>query len=135
MQDIAEAIGRERVAAVVAHFYERVRQHPTLAAPFAILQDWPQHLEYLTHFWWVSLGGKRYLQYGYAVAQKHAEAGFTPELLVDWLALFREVVRAELPAELASGWLERADKIGESLTYMHKFQQSGGKAARLSHPA
>jgi len=126
MQDIAETIGRERVAAVVDHFYERIRQHPTLATPFAIVDDWPLHKEYLTHFWWVSLGGKRYLQYGYAVAQKHTEAGFTPALLVDWLTLFREVLVAEL----------RAEKIGESLRYMHEFQsRDGDKPTRLYRPA
>lgn len=135
MQDIAETIGRERVAAVVDHFYARVRQHPTLAEPFGVVQDWPLHLTYLTHFWWVSLGGQRYLHYGYAVAQKHAEAGFTPELLVDWLALFREVLCAELPAELAAGWLTRAEKIGESLRYMHEFQQKGNRPGKLYQPA
>ncbi len=137
MQDIAEAIGRDRVAAVVDRFYNRIQQHPTLAAPFRIVQDWPQHKEYLAHFWWVSLGGQRYMTYGYRVAEKHAEAGFTPALLVDWLALFETVVQEELPPELAAGWLERAQKIGESLRYMYNFQQNsnGRPGPRLYHLA
>lgn len=137
MQDIAEYIGQDRVAAVVDTFYNRIQQHPTLAAPFAVVRDWPAHKAILTHFWWVSLGGRRYLQYPYAVASKHMEAGFTPALLKDWLALFEEVIRGELPPDLAGGWLERARKIGESLTYMVEFQQRQGTGLndQLAHPA
>lgn len=123
MQDIADAIGRERVALVVDRFYDRIRQHPSLQYPFASVHDWPAHKEILTHFWWVTLGGKRYLDYSYRVAVKHAEAGFTPALLADWLALFHEIIQAEIPADLAAGWLERAERIGQSLTYMHEVAQ------------
>ena len=125
MQDIAELIGKDRIAHVVKVFYSRVRAHPSLGIPFARVHDWPEHEAVLTHFWWVTLGGKRYLDYPYAVARKHMEAGFTPELLVDWLALFRETVAAEVPAEMAAGWLERAERIGVSLTYMHEAAAKG----------
>jgi hemoglobin len=136
MQDIADDIGRERVARVVDVFYERIQTHPILQGPFAGVHDWPSHKEILTHFWWVTLGGKRYLNYPYAVARKHNEAGFTPELLVDWLALFREVVNAELPPELADGWIKRAEVIGQSLNHMHSIATQGGMAPRsLGHPA
>ncbi len=136
MKDIAELIGRERVARVVQVFYARIRQHPTLATPFARVHDWIQHEAILSHFWWVSLGGERYLDYSYTVARKHLEAGFTPELLVEWLALFREVLQAELPEELADGWFKRAELIGESLTHMHGVQTRGGVInPRLFRPA
>ena len=136
MLDIAEDIGRERVARIVNVFYERIQAHPTLQGPFAIVHDWPVHEEILTHFWWVTLGGKRYLDYPYAVARKHNEAGFTPELLVDWLALFREVINNELPTDLASGWIQRAEMIGQSLTYMHEVATRGGMARPgTGHPA
>lgn len=126
MQDIAEQIGRERVADVVDVFYERVRQHPTLSEPFARVHDWPEHKAVLAHFWWVSLGGQRYLNYDYAVARKHEAAGFTPALLQDWLTLFRTTIRERLSEpELASGWIARAELIGESLTHMHAVLQRG----------
>src|SRR5690606_22420918 len=121
MQDIAHLISREQVADVVDQFYERIRQHPTLREPFAVVQDWPEHKAILTHFWWVSLGGKRYLDYRYEVARKHMEAGFTPALLTDWLALFRETLREVLEPTLAEPWIKRAEMIGESLTMMHEF--------------
>ncbi len=127
MQDIADAIGRERVTRVVDIFYDRIQQHPTLATPFQRVHDWPAHKAILTHFWWVTLGGKRYMDYPYMVARKHEEAGFTPALLQEWLTLFRTTVQEEIPATLAAGWMERAERIGESLTYMHE-------SARRGHP-
>lgn len=120
MRDIAHEIGRDRVAETVAAFYSQVRQHPTLSVPFARVHDWPHHLEILTHFWWVTLGGERYLDYSYQVPSKHAEAGFTPELLIDWLTLFRKTLDAHLPAEQAEAWYARAEKIGRSLKMLHE---------------
>jgi hemoglobin len=136
MQDIAELIGRERVTRVVQIFYDRIRQHPTLSAPFARVHDWPEHEAILTHFWWVSLGGERYLDYSYAVARKHLDAGFSPELLEEWLALFRSVLQSELPEALAAGWIKRAELIGESLTHMHAVQTRGASPnPKLFRPA
>lgn len=120
MRDIAHEIGRDRIAEVVAAFYSAVRQHPTLSVPFARVHDWPAHLEILTHFWWVTLGGERYLDYSYQVPAKHAEAGFTPELLQDWLALFQTTLTSHLPPDQAVPWIERARKIGTSLNLLHE---------------
>ncbi|MFT3735079.1 MAG: group III truncated hemoglobin [Rhodocyclaceae bacterium] len=121
MRDIATELGLERVADVVARFYAAIRVHPQLAAPFARVSDWPAHEQILTHFWWVTLGGKRYMEYRYRVADKHIESGFTPELLVQWLALFADTLRSSLPSELAEPWLARATHIGESLRQLHAF--------------
>jgi hemoglobin len=124
MQDIADAIGKERVTRVIDRFYDRIQEHARLKIPFAVVRDWVHHKEILTHFWWVTLGGERYLDYSYTVANKHQESGFTPALLGDWLPLFHEIVREEVPEKtLADGWLERADRIGQSLTYLHEVTQ------------
>ncbi|HTH94065.1 MAG TPA: group III truncated hemoglobin [Rhodocyclaceae bacterium] len=120
MRDIANDIGRERIAQTVTAFYAQVRQHPTLSIPFARVDDWPHHLEVLIQFWWVSLGGERYLGYDYQVPAKHAAAGFTPELLVDWLALFKQTLESHLPADLAAAWYARAERIGNSLRMLHE---------------
>ena len=129
MQDIASAIGLDRVTEVVSDFYDRVQQHPTLGVPFGIVDDWPEHKAHLAHFWWVTLGGRPYRDKPYQVAHKHALAGFTPELLVDWLALFRQTLEQHLPAELAAQWYARAANIGRSLVYMHEFRQRQSHAA------
>lgn len=135
MQDIAHQIGRERVAEVVAAFYAQVRVHPTLSVPFARVTDWPHHLEILTHFWWVSLGGERYLDYSYEVPRKHAEAGFTPDLLQDWLALFQQTLLEHLSPELAVPWIERARKIGTSLKLLHELGHLQGPGPGSLPPA
>lgn len=135
MRDIAQDIGHERVADVVDRFYAKVRIHPTLAQPFARVQDWHAHLEHLTHFWWVTLGGQRYLNYSYNVPQRHAETGFTPELLVDWLALFRTTLHEVLPDELAEPWMARAERIGESLRLMHELGHFPRPATQGPQPA
>jgi hemoglobin len=134
MLDIAHTIGKDRVAAVVSDFYDQVREHETLGVPFSIVHDWPEHKAHLTHFWWVTLGGKPYRDAPYRVADKHAQAGFTPELLVDWLALFRQTLERHLPDELVQQWYARATHIGRSLVYMHEFREQrraieGGAAA------
>lgn len=121
MQPIAEIIGKERIVAVMNDFYDRVRVHPTLSVPFGIVHDWDTHKAHIGHFWWVTLGGKPYRERAYDVAARHNAAGFTPALLVDWLALFEETLHRHLPDELADPWLERARNIGRSLNLLYEF--------------
>src|SRR4051812_31659617 len=129
MQDIAQRIGRDKVIDVVGVFYDAIQRHPTLSKPFGIVHDWVEHKAHLAHFWWVTLGGKPYRDKPYRVAEKHAEAGFTPALLVDWLALFRTTLAAHLPNDVAEQWYARAENIGRSLTYMHEFREAGRSRA------
>ncbi|HEY9102841.1 group III truncated hemoglobin [Chitinimonas sp.] len=136
MRDIALEIGHSAVAGVVSDFYDRVVRHPSLAQPFAVVEDWPLHKSHLTHFWWVTLGGERYLDYQYNVPPKHEAAGFTPALLTEWLDLFRTVVRAHLSEALADRWIERAERIGLSLKAMHEFAKGGPRRQHtLAEPA
>ena len=123
MHDIATDVGLEKVKAVIGDFYDRVREHPTLARPFEIVDDWEEHKAHLSHFWWVTLGGRPYRNKPYQVADKHALAGFTPELLVDWLSLFRVTLNRHLPADTAEQWFARAANIGRSLTLMHEVRR------------
>lgn len=132
MLDIAQLIGRDKVAEVVSAFYDAIQRHQTLSVPFGVVDHWPEHKAHLAHFWWVTLGGKPYRDKPYRVAEKHAEAGFTPELLTDWLALFRETLDRHLSADLAAQWYARAANIGRSLTYMHEFRQSRQSGTRAA---
>jgi len=131
MTPIADEIGRERVAVVVARFYRRVRAHPTLAEPFARVTDWAEHEAKLTHFWWTTLGGARYRDEELAVGRAHRDVGVTPALLTDWLGLFRATLAEEpLADELLLGWLERAERIGQSLLYLAQFTAEQRAARR-----
>jgi hemoglobin len=124
MQDISHRLGLDTVTRVVSDFYDEVQRHSRLSVPFGIVHDWAEHKQHLAHFWWVTLGGKPYRTEPYRVADKHAAAGFTPALLVDWLALFREVLDRHLSEDLADQWYARAANIGRSLEYMHEFRMN-----------
>ena len=124
MRDIASDVGLEKVKAIIGDFYDRVQDHPTLAGPFEIVDDWDEHKAHLSHFWWVTLGGRPYRNKPYQVADKHAMAGFTPELLVDWLSLFQATLNRHLPAHTAEQWFARAANIGRSLKLMYELRQA-----------
>lgn len=115
MQSIAEQLGWETIHRVVDRFYRQIQTHPTLAGPFSNVENWPHHKERLTYFWWVVLGGARTRQEFYDPVGKHFNAGFTPDLLADWMTLFRTTVEQHAPAPLAAAWTEAAGKIGDGL--------------------
>lgn len=117
--NLAHAIGKTTMTATVHSFYEQVRAHPVLSVPFLRVHDWPTHLDKIVHFWWVGLGGERYLDYNYQMPTKHAEAGFTPDFYAIWIGLFESTLNANLPPELAQPWLARAQNIGRAMTMMH----------------
>ena len=131
MEPIAQRIGRERIAQVVDTFYDRVQKDPGLAMPFSVVQNWPRHKEIITHFWWTTLGGERYLDYSYNVVKKHRGVGFTTGLLKNnWLPLFERTIREQLSDDLADAWITQAQRIGRALEMNHQFwieQQNSGK--------
>lgn len=113
-----------QIAAVVDAFYDRVQADPSLSVPFAVVKDWPKHKAIISHFWWMTLGGERYMDYAYNVAPKHREVGFTPDLLdANWLPLFEQTMRELLPTELADIWMAQAKRIGGSLKLHFEFAQ------------
>ena len=112
---LAETIGRPLIAQVVDQFYERIRTHPTLAAPFGHVPDWPLHKQRLSYFWWVALGGERDQNFQYHVGMKHFQHGFNRALLADWLALFGQTVQDLLPEPQAEIWLALARRMGDGL--------------------
>lgn len=114
-------IGLETVRAVVDDFYDRIQRHPTLAERFAVVEDWDEHKARLTHFWWISLGGQAYAPYRYRIGEKHAPVGVTHALVDDWLALFRTTLDDHLPTHLADAWIERAERMGDSLRMLSDF--------------
>lgn len=119
---LAEIIGKESIWTVVDDFYNRIQDHTRLAVPFSVIQDWPEHKAHIAHFWWVSMGGLRYRNDTYNVAEKHMAVGFTPDLLADWLALFESTLRERLAEDVANAWLKRARNIGKSLVLMYEHQ-------------
>lgn len=112
---------------VVDDFYTRIQNDPVLKVPFESVHDWPEHIERLTHFWWIRLGGTAYLFTQYNPIIKHYMAGFNKELLSRWLQIFHETLKDNLSPVQAELWTLIAQSIGQSLAIkneLYKQEQS-----------
>lgn len=101
--------------AVVDDFYTRIQHDPILKVPFQSVADWPEHIERLTHFWWVRFGGKPYLLNHYNPVAKHFFAGFNRELLARWLSIFHATLADHLTPEQVQLWKVISERMGQAL--------------------
>ncbi len=106
----------EQVFSVVDTFYQRIQIDEILKVPFQSVHDWPEHIDRITHFWWIRLGGTPYLFTTYNPVQKHFEAGFNKELLERWLSIFKSVQEEKLNQQQVAVWSFIAERIGQGLT-------------------
>lgn len=100
---------------VVDDFYTRIQSDPILQVPFRSVHDWPEHIERLTHFWWMKFGGKPYLFGHYNPVPKHYFAGFNRELLGHWLSLFHSTLKDHLTPAQSTLWILISSRMGEGL--------------------
>lgn len=101
---------------VVDDFYTRIQNDSVLRVPFGSVGDWPEHIQRLTHFWWVRFGGKPYLFNHYNPVAKHFFAGFNREFLTRWLSIFHETLQGHLKPEQAMLWKMISERMGEALS-------------------
>ena len=104
------------IARVVHGFYERARADALLGPVFAarIAADgWPAHLARMVAFW----SSVMLMEGGYHGRPMQAHAALPVEAahFDRWLALFRETARALAPPAAAAAFVERAERIAESL--------------------
>jgi len=104
------------IQAVVEDFYTRIQFDPVLEVPFRSVHDWPEHIERLTHFWWIRFGGDAYLFSHYNPVLKHFFAGFNADLLSRWLKMFHETLKSKLSAPQYELWSLISSKMGEALS-------------------
>lgn len=113
---------------VVDDFYHRIQNDPVLQVPFQSVHDWPEHIDRITHFWWIRMGGSPYAFAQYNPVAKHYFAGFNQELLKRWLNLFHETLKDHLSPKHVELWLAVAEAIGRGLTIKDQmFRESQGK--------
>lgn len=105
---------------VVDDFYARVQMDSALKIPFNSVQDWPHHIEHITHFWWTRFGGRSYLFNYYNPVPKHFFSGFNRELLSRWLSIFDSVLVDKLNADQRNIWKVISEKMGESLFFKNE---------------
>lgn len=106
----------DEILRVVDDFYTRIQNDPVLQVPFKSVGDWPEHIQKLTHFWWVRFGGKPYLFNYYNPVPKHFFVGFNRDLLTRWLFVFQETLQSHLTSEQAALWRLVSERMGEGLS-------------------
>jgi hemoglobin len=105
----------EEMDNVVKKFYAKVAVDDHLQGPFSVVEDWPHHIDRLTHFWWIRFGGKPYMDVMYNPIERHFETGFSKGLLEIWLGLFQDVLNENLTIAQSELWFDFAGRIGEAL--------------------
>ncbi len=121
---------------VVDDFYTRVQSDPLLQIPFQSVHDWPEHIDRITHFWWIRLGGEPYSFAEYNPVQKHFFAGFNSTFLSRWLELFHETLKTHLREDQIQLWTLITQRMGQALSMKNEYfkqhfeeqQRSLGKA-------
>ncbi len=110
----ATGIDEAMIERLVHRFYDRVRADPLLGPVFAArIADWGPHLDKMCAFWSsVALMTGRY--HGQPVVA-HRDLPVGADHFDRWLALFRATARAECPPAAADHFIERAERIAESL--------------------
>lgn len=111
----------EDIFRVVDDFYTRIQHDPVLQIPFQSVEDWPEHVQRLTHFWWIRFGGEPYLSAMYSPVSKHFFAGFNRDLLTHWLTLFHDTLKTHLKADQIALWKLVSERMGEALTMKNEF--------------
>lgn len=116
---IAEQVARTgidetMIRRLVEDFYSQVRRDPALAPIFkAHVHDWTIHIDTLCDFWsGVALMTGRYK--GKPVI-KHAPLPAHATHFARWLHLFRDSANRICPPAAASFFIERAERVAESL--------------------
>jgi len=102
------------IAALVARFYGKARQDPTIGPLFnEVVADWDEHLRNIADFWSsVMLTTGRYHGNPMAAHLKHP---IRPEFFSRWLELWHETTAELFPAEEAAQFGFKAERIAESL--------------------
>jgi|SRR5690606_17186023 len=112
---VEAGITEEMIHDVVHTFYAKVRADDLLGPIFnREIADWDEHLDKLCAFWSsVTLMTGRYKGRPMPVHARLPDA--TSEGFVRWLGLFRETVNDLCPPEAAALFIDRSQRIAESL--------------------
>ncbi|MGD9801993.1 MAG: group III truncated hemoglobin [Hyphomicrobiaceae bacterium] len=127
----AVGIDEAAIRTLVHAFYARVRRDPLLGPIFnAKVADWDEHLAKLCDFWSsVTLMSGRYKG-----TPMHAHAAIpeiAPHHFEQWLNLFRETAREHCQPAAADLFIDRAERIAQSLEMGIALTRGTGPLATL----
>lgn len=133
---VAVGISEEMIRRLVHAFYARVRRDAVLGPIFddAIDDGWDDHLAKLCDFWSsVILMTGRYK--GQPMPAHARLPDIEPSHFRRWLEIFRETAAEIAPSEAAALFVNRAERIGESLKLGIAFHHGELPSAWCSRPA
>lgn len=112
---LAAGVTEPMIRRLVETFYAEVRRDPLLGPIFeGRIRDWPEHLDKLSAFWSsVVLMTGRYK--GRPMPVHMAIPEISREHFERWLFLFRGTAKAVCPPPAAALFIDRAERIAESL--------------------
>jgi len=113
---VCPEVDRAFIGRLVRSFYSRVRRNDRLGPIFAevIGDNWEPHLEKMTEFWCsVILKSRSY--HGRPVPAHMKLQQVREDDFDIWLSLFRETAVELCPAGVADVFVERAERIAQSL--------------------
>ncbi|HEV7137890.1 MAG TPA: group III truncated hemoglobin [Steroidobacteraceae bacterium] len=114
--EIAERTGIDAplIDRLVRTFYGKVRQDPVLGPVFAArIADWEPHLQRMGEFW-SSVALMSGVYHGRPM-EKHLPLPVDGRHFDRWLGLFREAAREVCPPVAAVHFIERAERVAQSL--------------------
>ena len=134
---LAAGVTEPMIRDLVHAFYAEVRRDAMLGPIFeARVRDWPEHLAKLCAFWSsVVLMTGRYK--GRPMPVHAAIPGLARAHFERWLTLFRATAKSVCPAPAAALFIDRAERIAESLHLGISLERSGGPlgdAVKFSAP-
>jgi truncated hemoglobin YjbI/tellurite resistance-related uncharacterized protein len=104
-----------QILPVLERFYERVRGDPMLGSVFAVVADWPEHLQRLTEFWSsLMLTSGKYKGNPVAMHLIHADK-IEPVMFERWLSIWRQTTDEMLPFPVAQEMQIKAGRIASRL--------------------
>lgn len=115
-REIAERTGIDAVMIdrLVRTFYGKVRQDEVLSPVFAArISDWEPHLQRMCEFW-SSVALMSGIYHGRPM-EKHLPLPVDGRHFDRWLGLFRQAAREVCPPVAAAHFIERAERIAQSL--------------------
>jgi hemoglobin len=132
---LAAGITEPMIRELVHAFYAAVRRDPLLGPIFEPrIKDWPEHLDKLSAFWSsVVLMTGRYK--GRPMPVHMAIPEISRAHFERWLALFRATAKAVCPPPAAALFIDRAERIAESLHLgigIHRGESAPGEAVKFA---
>ena len=111
-----DSVTEDHIVTLVDRFYDRIREDAELGPVFegVVAGHWDKHLTTMYRFW-SSVMLKTGTYHGSPMQAHMRVPGLRPDLFPRWLTLFEQTVTEMFEPEPAGRFLERANRIAESL--------------------